>query len=78
MYISEFFNLKNAEGYRTEKDDNSVQKMSDSRKSRLTLGQIKKLRIMNDIRAFEQQKNVEDLSRQYKPPAQSAGGLPGI
>lgn len=77
MFITELFDLKNREGYRTEKDDNSVQKLSDTRKSRLTLAQIKRLRIMNDLRKFEHQKEVEDISKQYRPAA-PPGGMPGL
>jgi len=76
MFITELFNLKNSEGHNTEKDDNSVQKMSDTRKSRLTLAQIKRLRIMNDLRKFEHQKKVEGLSKQYQPAA--ASGIPSV
>ena len=77
MYISELFNRGLKDGYQTEKDDNSVKKLSDTRKSRLTLAQIKRLRIMNDLRTFEHQKEVEDISKQYKPAA-PAGGMPGL
>lgn len=72
MFISEIFDLSGAAGYRTEKDDNSVQHYADMRKTRLTLKQIKRLRMMNDLRKFEQQKKVEGLAKQYKPAA--AGG----
>lgn len=67
MFITEIFNMQNAEGYRSEKDDQSVQKFSDMRKTRLTLMQIKKLRLMSDLKKFEQQKKIEGLSKQYKP-----------
>ena len=77
MFITELYNLKSAEGFRTEKDDNSVQKMSDIRKSRLTLAQIKRLRIMNDLRKFEHQKEIEDVAKQYRPAAEP-GAMPGI
>jgi hypothetical protein len=77
MLLSEFYSLKSSEGYRTEKDDNSVQKLSDTRKSRLTLAQIKRLRIMTDLRKFEHQKEVGSISKQYRPAA-PPGGLPGL
>ena len=77
MFITELYNLKSAEGFRTEKDDNSVQKLSDVRKSRLTLAQIKRLRIMNDLRKFEHQKEIEDVAKQYRPAAEP-GAMPGI
>lgn len=75
MFISEIFNMSGAAGYRTEKEDNSVQHYADLRKTRLTLKQIKRLRMMNDLRKFEQQQKVEGLSKQYKPAA-AAGGAP--
>lgn len=77
MFLLEVFQTSIKSQYSTEKNDNSVVKLSDTRKSRLTLAQIKRLRIMNDMRKFEQQKKVEGLSKQYKPPA-VPGGLPGI
>ena len=77
MFITELYNLKSAEGFRTEKDDDSVQKLSDVRKSRLTLAQIKRLRIMNDLRKFEHQKEIEDVAKQYRP-AVEPGAMPGI
>jgi hypothetical protein len=77
MFITELYNLKSAEGFRTEKDDDSVQKLSDIRKSRLTLAQIKRLRIMNDLRKFEHQKEIEDVAKQYRPAAEP-GAMPGI
>ena len=70
MLLTEFLNTL-ASGYRTEKNDNSVQKLSDTRKSRLTLAQIKRLRVMNDLRKFEHQKEVESIAKQYRPPARS-------
>lgn len=54
-------------GYRTEKDDNSVLKKSDTRKTRLTLTRLNKLRIMNDTRKLEHEKKLEKVSTQYKP-----------
>lgn len=77
MFLSEVFEPTIKSQYSTEKDDQSVQKLSDTRKSRLTLAQIKRLRIMNDMRKFEHQKEVESLSKQYRPAA-PAGGLPGL
>jgi hypothetical protein len=63
------------EGYRTETDDNTAIKMSDTRKTRLTLDRLNKLRIMNDTRKLEHEKKLETISTQYKAPAQEAGGL---
>lgn len=76
MFITDIFE-DIPEPYRTEKDDGSVKKMGELRKSRLTLSQIKRLRMMNDLRKFEEQKKVEALSKQYKPAAE-AGAAPGL
>lgn len=65
-------------GYRSEKDDNSVMKKDDTRKTRLTLAQLNKLRIMNDTRALEHEKKLEKVSDQYKAPAAEAGAMPGV
>jgi hypothetical protein len=64
-------------GYRSEKDDNSVMKKDDTRKTRLTLAQLNKLRVMNDTRALEHEKKLEKVSDQYKAPA-AAGAMPGV
>lgn len=76
MYITDIFE-DIPTPYRTEKDDNSVKKMGELRKSRLTLAQIKRLRMMNDLRKYEEQKKIESLSKQYKPAA-AAGAAPGL
>jgi hypothetical protein len=64
-------------GYSTEKDDNSVQKLSDLRKTRLTLGHLNKLRMANDVRKFEHEKKLETVAKQYAPAPEAgvAGGL---
>ena len=71
MFISELFE-PTPDGYRTEKDDNSVQKLSDVRKTRLSLAQINRLRVMNDVRKFEHEKKMSTISKQYKPPEAEA------
>ncbi len=65
------------DGYRSEKDDNSTLKINDTRKTRLTLDRLNKLRIMNDTRKLEHEKKLETITSQYKVPAAdaAAGGL---
>jgi hypothetical protein len=77
MHIIDLFEDGVPDGMRNEKDDNSVKKMGELRKSRLTLGQIKRLRQMNDLRKFEEEKKIQGLSRQYKPAAE-AGAVPPL
>lgn len=67
----------NYDGYRREKDDKTVLSLRDTRKTpRLTLAQINKLRIANDVRKFEHEKKLETVTKQYATPAAPAGGAP--
>ena len=59
-------------GFDTDKEDQSVVKFSDLRKTRLDLAQLNRLRKMNDVRNIEQQEKVKSISKQYKPPATAA------
>jgi hypothetical protein len=84
MFLSEFFIAENngtdviqptPTGYATEKDDQSILTLADLRKTRLTLGQLNKLRQMNDIKSIEHEQKLKKLSMQYKAPAADAGGM---
>ena len=59
-------------GYATEKDDNSAVKLSDLRKTKLTLKQLNRLRIMNDVRKLEHEQKLDSVRNQYKAPAAQA------
>ena len=72
MYITEFW-AQDPAGYRDEKQDNSPLKISDLRKTRLTLGHLNRLRMMNDVRKFEHDGKMEDLKKQYSAPAAGEG-----
>lgn len=78
MFITELFDAR-VPGYRTEKDDNSVQHLKDLRKTKLTFAHLNKLRMANDIRKFEHEDKLKKVSAQYKAPAAQggAGGMPG-
>jgi hypothetical protein len=68
-------------GYQNEKDDNSVMKLSDLRKTRLTLAHLNRLRMANDVRKFEFEKKLKTIQSQYAAPAEeggAAGGIPGL
>ena len=58
-------------GFQNEEDDNTPLKLSDMRKTKLTLLQLNRLRVMNDVRSFEQEKKKEDVQTQYKPASDS-------
>lgn len=70
MNILEMFE-DTPEGYRTEKDDNTPLKLSDLRKTKLTIKQLNRLRIMNDVRKLEHEQKLETVRTQYAaPPAE--------
>ena len=72
MNLIEMFNDDiNMTGYRTEEDDNTTLKLSDLRKSKLTLSQLHRLRIMHDIRKLEKAQDLKKVQAQFKPPAES-------
>ena len=56
--------------YQDVNQDNSQPRLGDLRKTKLTLGQINKLRRFNDVRAVEFRERLEQVQRQYAPPAQ--------
>jgi hypothetical protein len=74
MNLFEFFS-EDPYGYRDEKQDNTVLDKKSPRKTRLTLEQIHRLRIMNDVRRIEHEKDIDKISNQYAPP-EPAGGAP--
>lgn len=51
-------------------DDHSQPVWGESRKTKLTLGMINKIRKMNEVQAFERAKDLKKIRVQYKP----AGG----
>lgn len=55
--------------------DNSAPRLEDSRKTKLTLRQITKLRKMQELSQYEHAKNLKKVRAQYGPPAQPAGGM---
>lgn len=64
-------------GYHDEKSDQSTLKMSDSRKTRLTLAHLNQLRQSHDVRKLEHEKKLSAVSKQYQPAPEmgAAGGL---
>ena len=69
MLLNEFFK-KEPSAYQDLKQDNSQPELGDLRKSRLTLRQLKKLRMMNDIRMVEYKEKLKLVKQQYSPPPQ--------
>lgn len=72
MILLEFYD-EAVEGYQDVKDDHSQPKWGESRKTRLTLAAINKIRRMNDVQSFERAKTLKKIRAQYSPPVQSPG-----
>jgi len=64
MKLMEMFNPP-VQGYQDVEADNSKPKWKESRKTKLTLKQIRKLRKMMDVRNFERQKHLKKVHEQY-------------
>ena len=74
MFLAELYQ-KPEQGHYSPGDDNSTIKLGDMRKgSRLTLGDLNRLRLSNDVRKVEHERKLEKVATQYKPPVE-AGGL---
>jgi hypothetical protein len=58
-----------------ETDDNSVAKLSDTRKTRLTLEQINKLRMLADTKLAEYHTKIGNIKKQYSPPKEDSAGI---
>jgi hypothetical protein len=66
-------------GYQDVESDNSKPKWKESRKTKLTLKQIRKLRKMNDVRNYEKSQYLKKVHEQYGPQANAeAGGAPTV
>ena len=67
MIVTELFEPAKP-GYQTPGLDNTPLKLSDLRKTRLTLADLSRLRMANDVRRVEHEKKLEKVTKQYKPP----------
>lgn len=56
------------DAYQDLEQDNSQITKDDLRKTRLTLKQLNKLRMMNDVRSVEYKEKLKKVKRQYSPP----------
>ena len=66
-------------GYQDVESDNSSPKWRESRKTKLTLKQIRKLRKMNDVRNYEKVNYLKKVHEQYGPQANAeAGAAPSV
>lgn len=74
MLVLELFNREET-GHYNERNDQSISKKDDSRRTRLTLAHLNQLRQGNDVRKLEHEKKLKSVSQQYTP-APEAGGAP--
>jgi hypothetical protein len=72
MILNELYQ-KQPEGYQDVSQDNTQPTKGELRKTRLTLRQLRKLRMMNDVRTFEYKEKLAHVRKQYAPPAAPPG-----
>lgn len=72
MILLEFFNAV-PDGYQDLADDNSKPEWGESRKTKLTLGMINKIRKMKEVQSFERAKDLKLIRKQYGQPPQTGG-----
>jgi hypothetical protein len=73
MQLLEMFDAP-INGLQDVNSDNSKPVYRTSRKTKLTLKQIRKLRRMLDVRNYEKKKYLETVRKQYGPKPEQAGG----
>lgn len=69
MILREFYEAPPL-GWQETADDNSRPKWGEGRHSKLTFGEINKIRRMSEVRNYERAKNLKKIRAQYQPPAQ--------
>ena len=67
--------VENDNPIHSEDDDNSVAKLSDTRKTRLTLEQINKLRMLADTKLAEYHTKIANIKKQYSPPKDDSASI---
>lgn len=76
MFILELFDKEESGRFMGTKD-NSIFKMKDVRKTRLSLEHLNTIRMANDVRKFEQEAKAKDVAIQYAV-APEGGETPGL
>ena len=77
MRLNEMFDAPIA-GFQDVNTDNSKPVWKTSRKTKLTLKQVRKLRRMLDVRNFEKKEHLKKVREQYAAKAEGAPGMPGM
>ena len=63
MILNELYNKQ--PGYQDADEDQSKARIGDLRKTKLTLKQLNKLRVMNDVRTYERAMKAQRIQLQY-------------
>lgn len=71
MILREFFEAA-PDGWQDVQDDHSQPEWGESRKTKLLLREINKLRRMQEVQAFERAKYLKKIRKQYAPPTEGA------
>jgi hypothetical protein len=66
MILREFYEAAPT-GWQDVQDDHSQPVWGETRKTKLTLGQINKIRKMNEVQAFERANDLKKIRKQYAP-----------
>lgn len=74
MKLTEMFDTP-ISGYQDVDQDNSKPTWKASRKTKLTLKQIRKLRKMLDVRQYEKQLHLKKVRKQYGAKAEEGAAL---
>jgi hypothetical protein len=74
MLLFELFD-KSVDGIQDVSSDQSKIEWEDTRKAKLTLKHLSKLRQLHDTRTFEKHENLKKVRNQYKAPAQNPAGF---
>ena len=77
MHLTEMFDPPIA-GYQNIQDDNSKPMWKMSRKTKLTLKQLRKLRKMLDVRNFEKKEYLKKVREQYGAKPEQEAGAPSL
>jgi hypothetical protein len=77
MILLELFD-PGVQGYQDIEADNSKPVWRTSRKTKLTLKQIRKLRRMLDVRNYERRIYLKKIQSQYGPQAGAEGAAPTL
>lgn len=74
MYLTEFYQPA-PQGWQSVEDDHSQPVWGESRKTKLTLGMIAKIRKMNEVQSYERAIDLKNIRKQYGAPPAESGGL---